>query len=527
MYTVLMVDDEEDIRKALISAVDWNELGFEIVGEASNGVEALELVEQLDPDLLVSDIKMPLVGGIELARAVRELRPNVQIVFLSGYDHFKFAKEAIRYNILEYLLKPLSPKQIVEEFKNIKIKMDEKYGEILDIDSHIDAIKELQTVKKDLLFTNLLLNNITNHQIELSFDDIEVSIPVSLPNGHAYLVCVVSVKSQGRGSEHETDLKRLLNIANIVSKKYLNCECLIHKNYVVICACESENALKKYVRILTKDIVLSAKRVMNVQVHIGQSQNFADIMNLGKAFSEGREALSSIENTDEQIIAYSDILSPQEDFSIADMIFELELKIKLSDEAVVREYAEQIFRYMSSSKISPVQYNICILELQMMLYRAQGQLQGEFGFGTEVFSAFAFSKSRKEIEEDIKSFATRLAGQISSQRKKTLDVLSESAVEMIKKEYANSEMSLNLLSERLHCSPNYLSGLIKRNVGKSFIDILTECRMLKARELLMSTAKKIMEISEEVGYSDQHYFSYSFKKYFNQSPNQMRKNETR
>lgn len=197
MYTVLMVDDEEDIRKALISAVDWQELGFEIVGEASNGVEALELVEQLDPDLLVSDIKMPLVGGIELARAVRELRPNVQIVFLSGYDHFKFAKEAIRYNILEYLLKPLSPKQIVEEFKNIKNKMDEKYVEILDIDSHIDAIKELQTVKKDLLFTNLLLNNITHKQIQSSFDGIEISIPVSPPTGHAYVECVVSVAPTG------------------------------------------------------------------------------------------------------------------------------------------------------------------------------------------------------------------------------------------------------------------------------------------------------------------------------------------
>lgn len=522
-----MVDDEEDIRKALISAVDWNELGFEIVGEASNGVEALELVEQLNPDLLVSDIKMPLVGGIDLARAVRESRPNVQIVFLSGYDHFKFAKEAIRYNILEYLLKPLSPKEIVQEFTNIKNKLDEKYGEILDIDSHIDAIKELQTIKKDLLFTNLLLNNITRKQIESAFDDIEVSIPISPPTGHAYLTCVVSVESIGREKYHDTDLKRLLNISNIVSKKYLNCECLIHKNHVVICACESENALRKYVRILTKDIVLSARRVMNVKVYIGQSQNFSNIMNLGKAFSEGREALNSIENTDEQIIAYSDILSPQEDFSITDMIFELELKIKLSDEMGVEEYVERIFNYMASSKIAPVQYNICILELQMMLYRAQRQLQNEFTLDAEVFFSPTFSKSRNEIEHEIKFFATRLSGQISSQRKNTLDVLSESAVEMIKMEYANSEMSLNLLSERLHCSPNYLSGLIKRNVGKSFIDILTESRMLKAKELLMSTTKKIMEISEEVGYSDQHYFSYSFKKYFNESPNQMRKNETR
>ncbi len=521
-----MVDDEENIRKALINSVNWEELGFEIVGEASNGIEALELIEQLSPDLLVSDIKMPLMGGIELARAVREMSPNIQMVFLSGYDHFKFAKEAIRYNIMEYLLKPISPKEIIKEFTNIREQMDKKFGEILDVDNHLDILKEIQTLKKDLLFTNLLHRNINQEQVGKSFQDIEVSVPSVAPEGSIFAVCVVKCEEASSAVQSETDIKRLLNISNIVSKKYFNCECLIHKNYVVICMCDTESAIKKYMRILTKDIVLSAKRVMNMQVYIGQSENFANIMQLSNAFFEGREAVASIEKTDEHIVAYGDILRAHQGFSITDMVVELESKIKHFSTNEVKEALDEIFSYINESKVSPADFGMCILELQLMLNRARRYLEDDSNATFEVLEAFTFSKSRQKIENDIRAVAIRISESISNQRKKAVDSLSENAVSIIKKEFANSEISLNMLSERLHCSPNYLSGLIKKNIGKSFVDILTETRMIKAKEILISTNKKIMEISEEVGYSDQHYFSYSFKKYFNQSPNQMRKNET-
>lgn len=88
MYTVVVADDEEEIRRGIIKKVRWEELGFRVVGDAENGVEALELVEKLEPDLLLTDIRMPFMSGIELARQVREIRPTVQIAFLSGFDDF-------------------------------------------------------------------------------------------------------------------------------------------------------------------------------------------------------------------------------------------------------------------------------------------------------------------------------------------------------------------------------------------------------------------------------------------------------
>ena len=116
-YTIVVAYDEEEIRRSLIRKVDWDEAGFRVVGEAENGIEALELVEKLEPDLLLTDLKMPFVSGIELARQVREIRPTMQIVFLSGYDDFTYAQQAIQYNIISYMLKPISAKEVTEELK--------------------------------------------------------------------------------------------------------------------------------------------------------------------------------------------------------------------------------------------------------------------------------------------------------------------------------------------------------------------------------------------------------------------------
>lgn len=119
MYTIVVADDEEELRRAIIRKIDWESIGFRVVGEAENGIEALELVEREEPDLLLTDIRMPFVSGIELARQVREVRPTTQIAFLSGFDEFSYAQQAIQYNIISYMLKPITMTDLTEELKKI------------------------------------------------------------------------------------------------------------------------------------------------------------------------------------------------------------------------------------------------------------------------------------------------------------------------------------------------------------------------------------------------------------------------
>ena len=118
-YTVVAADDEDELREAMCTMIPWRELGFCLVGSAGNGLDALQLVEKHEPDLLLTDIRMPFISGIELARQVREVRPATHIAFLSGYDDFEYAKQAIQYNIISYMLKPLTVQGLGEELRNI------------------------------------------------------------------------------------------------------------------------------------------------------------------------------------------------------------------------------------------------------------------------------------------------------------------------------------------------------------------------------------------------------------------------
>lgn len=119
MYTVIVADDETELRQALVARTPWADCGFEVVGEASNGAEALEMVERLQPDLLLTDIRMPFLSGIALARETREVCPATQIAFLSGYDEFAYAQQAIQYNIIRYMLKPISSIELVKQLREI------------------------------------------------------------------------------------------------------------------------------------------------------------------------------------------------------------------------------------------------------------------------------------------------------------------------------------------------------------------------------------------------------------------------
>jgi len=127
-YTVVVADDEDELREAVCTMIPWKELGFCLVGSASNGLDALQLVEEHGPDLLLTDIRMPFISGTELARQVREVRPMTNIAFLSGYDDFEYAQQAIAYNVISYMLKPLTVRGLKEELRAIRKKIDAQFA---------------------------------------------------------------------------------------------------------------------------------------------------------------------------------------------------------------------------------------------------------------------------------------------------------------------------------------------------------------------------------------------------------------
>lgn len=128
-YKVLLVDDEEEVRNAIEQRINWEELGFEVIGKAQNGVKAMEIAEKLQPDVVITDIKMPYMNGLELARNLKEENPGVRILILTGFDEFEYAKEAVHLEIEEYILKPVNANELSECLKRLKtylIKREKK-----------------------------------------------------------------------------------------------------------------------------------------------------------------------------------------------------------------------------------------------------------------------------------------------------------------------------------------------------------------------------------------------------------------
>ncbi|MFI3314025.1 MAG: response regulator [Eubacteriales bacterium] len=519
MYTVLMVDDEENIRRAVIDAVNWESMGFTIIGEASNGFEALDFLEKNDVDLLVTDIMMPIMGGIELAKATREAKPNVQIVFLSGYDQFNLAKQAIQYNILSYILKPITQKQIKSEFAGIKDKMDEKFLEILNIDEHIDTRKELQNVKRDLLLTNLAQNGLSPWRFQALFSEAGLKVPAVAEPDHLYAVWVV--KSDDVSELEEVKHKRLYNIVKIISQKYLTCECTLYGDAVFVVGYGTRTQLDKYLNILPNDILLAAKRIINMNIYFGQSNYYVDILKTALAYTEAVDAVTSIEKTDEQIIHIGDLVQAPEVFGQRELMRQLESTILAGDKDSLPAILEQAFLTVQSEDITG--FHGCALEILVILHRTRKTLGDETAVDMKGVKTITFLSGKSEVRRELLELSNRIVDSIAGRRQKTGDVLVHKAMDIIQAEFSDPDMSLQQLAERLHCSSNYLSSVIKKVVGKSFIDLLVDARMNHAHQLLVTTTKRIREISEECGYANQHYFSYAVKKYYNQSPNVIRK----
>ena len=127
IFTIVVADDEEELREAVCRLVDWKAAGFELLGSAGNGLDALQMVEQLQPDLLLTDIQMPFITGTALARQVRQLQPLIQVAFLSGYDDFEYARSAIDSQVISYLLKPISMAELTEALRDIHRKMEDRF----------------------------------------------------------------------------------------------------------------------------------------------------------------------------------------------------------------------------------------------------------------------------------------------------------------------------------------------------------------------------------------------------------------
>lgn len=407
-YTVVVADDEDELREAVCTMIPWQELGFRLVGSASNGLDALQLVEQHGPDLLLTDIRMPFISGIELARQVREVRPATHIAFLSGYDDFEYAQQAIRYNIIRYMLKPLTVKGLREELRAIHEKIDAQYA-VFQAAVH----REEQSPCAALLMA-LTLDEYAGLEGNVQTYARECGLLRDGEDGLSYAVMACALL-KGDGSM-DTPPAFAATVDRLAAQ-YLRAVSFFVPGRVVSVLMGEPPELEEYLYILAGEIPQMAGRALGRPCRIGVSRAVNALGALHKAYREAMEALRQGDRTE-----------------------------------------------------------------------AGAQFIGD-------------------LEPAVKGGS----------------LLCRRALEALDQHYMDPGLSLVSLSGMLDVSPNHLSACIKKYAGETFINTLIRKRMEAAQELLATSGLKVREIAQRCGYTDQHYFSYCFKKYAGESPNSMRR----
>lgn len=526
MYTVIVADDEEELRRALIRRVDWESIGFSVVGEAENGAEALELVEKYEPDLLLTDIRMPFITGIELARQVREVRPATQIAFLSGYDDFSYAQQAIQYNIISYLLKPISAAELTEELKKIKEKIDEKYHQFM-VDNGERGKLEIQNMIMPWLLDGFQGEAGEERNQRLIKEAAACGLIKDVSSDFRFIVIITSIIDQdGKNCTSQTSVHAI----DFILKKYIRHVSFYSEGRVISLLIASQSGFDKYLHIAVGEITQSVKRIMNFSCLIGVSRSVQGLSNVHEAYIEAMNAIQYSKRNRTEVYFISDI-EREEDVDlerIENCISEMENLLRGGSRQELEEYLNKVFDQIAEKNIAVTALYFMMVQLVSAVFRIVYSVVEKDAITELQSNSPLLVRDTMENIDLIRSryitFCLAAKDLIAEQRKKSSTVLCDKALGIIENQYMNPDISLVSVSNEIAVSPNYLSALIKKSTGKTFIDLLTQKRIETAKDLLLCTNLKIKEISEKCGYNDQHYFSYCFKKYAGVSPNACRQN---
>lgn len=531
MYKIVIVDDEEEVRLGMIQRIMWSDYHFEVIGEAENGREALEIFEDAIPDVVITDICMPLMDGLELASYIREHYPTVKTIILTGFEDFKFAKQAIKYGVIDYLLKPVLPKDIHELLTKLRGTLD---NEIQDKEDRTKLQKhyiESLPVLKESFLTSLILGRHQIKEIEQKITAFDLRI-----TGAYFAVAVIRLDTEhmdGRdASPEDIELKRFAvsNIAReILDKNELGEAFFYGETPVVVIGVENEEkatVVNKLFMVL-EEIRQNVEKFLKITITTGLGSIQDRVDGIKKSYESALTALEyKLVLGGNQIIYVEDLEPETKDSIYLDEKQEemLVSSIKFGSKDDVTQAVNALFDTMGQTKLAMRDYELYFMEIKTVLLKLsrtfQIDLNDEKHSGMcEDIHAF---NSLGEAKAWFAGLCLKLMQAISSKRVNTTQTLFDQAKDYIDTHYGDHELNMQKLAKHLYISASYLGMIFKKEAGETFLKYLIRVRLEAAKELLKNPKTKISEAAEKVGYPDVSYFSYFFKKNTGQSPREYR-----
>lgn len=535
MYKLILADDEADVREGVLHEIDWQRCGFEVVDRAENGREALEMAERWRPDVLVTDIRMPFMDGLELAERVRQMLPGTKIIILTGYDEFEYARKSIRLGIEEFVLKPFSSQELLQALNKVKRELDRE----IELRENMDSLKEHYRRSLPLLRELFLGSLMTRAPTEREIAEKLASYDLPLRNCR-HLVAVVQLDLPADAEDVELRSFAVRNIAEEIAERHSCGYVFQHAGLVVFLASErmAEEPAKLESRAIAvlEDVRQSVEKYMKLTVTIGIGTTVDTLRAVHYSYEDAVAALDyrMVLGTN-RLIPIGDVEAREAAPFRYDELQEQAL-IRCLKVGTVQELTEIVDRQFAAlmnmgSGVSVQNVQLFLLQIVTTLMKAAQDtgkdLRESFGGSANLFGELASLHHLTEAKQWVLDVCAKTMSRIASDRQTSYRSLVEEAKAYTKANFANSELSISQVCEHLHISAGYFSSIFKKETKLTYVAYLLQIRMEAAKELLASTDLKAFEIAQRVGYADPNYFSFSFKKYVGQSPKDYRSSHAR
>ncbi len=526
MYNVMLVDDEEEVRIAIEKKINWQELGFNVVATAENGQDALDKALLTEPDVVMTDINMPFINGLEFSKLLKAELPATKIVFFSGYDEFEYAKEAIELSAEEYILKPIDADELYKVFSRIKVHLDDEYDKMRNIQNLEKYYQESFPFFREQFLIGLIEGHIEADKI----DDIARDYGEGI-EGNFYAVGIIklSIDKKEENSINEKLLSVSLNkLAKDSLSNYDNYHCLNYLGSVIVLGCfNDEDEYSNFVFELDKICKLSS-RILSTPTTAGVGGIVGSLKDLFVSFKSAREAVAYRVLFDEnQAISIRDVEPNESVVNLFenDNVNTVLKQIKIGSKEELSNAIHRFFEGISVNGILIYQLKLSVLEayFEIVKLAKNYELEDAQDLGKEdIFALLENFDSLDELEQWFTGKCFYIRNQIKQTRSDNTSILIDKAKDYIMEHYKESDLSVDRVSSFLNVSANYFSALFKKNTGSTFVTYLTNIRLSKAVELLDTTDEKAYIIAGLIGYDEPNYFSYVFKKAYGISPSKYR-----
>lgn len=533
---VFLVEDEMVIRRGIKNSIDWEKEGYIFCGEASDGELAYPMIIKEKPDILITDIRMPFMDGLELCKLVKKELPNIKILILSGYDEFDYAKEAIRLGVTEYLLKPISSGKLLEALNGVSESIRREKEDKDLVRKYMEEMRENTEHEKQKFFEQMIAGNLSMADALETGKKYEMNLSAGMYN---LLLFRFTLGEENRKSgellgEAEYAIEKLTERLEYVFEFQRGVE-----GWAFLLMADNEEQMSERVKELSKDLEEIMKNYSTVAYFGGIGQPVARLRELEESFREAERALAARFTMElNRIISVEDIRMAQNVDTLDDIEITsfgeiektrtmLEKFLNNGAEDEIDEFVDVYINELPEENLKSVlmrQYIIMDAYIVMMSFcekieGIEGEMQAQ---SEELKNSMKTSQTLEEIKNYIRMLLKKIIGVRDTISGRRYSDIIEIAKDQIRKTYMSDEISLNTIAAEVGMSPSYFSSIFSKEMGKTFVEYLTEIRMDRAKELLMCSSMKTSEIGYEVGYKDPHYFSYIFKKTQNCTPKEFR-----